>query len=109
MQQLNKKRKFSFYLTFLSTLYLYFKNKKTLKKTLFNKYDNNYHSIFIKFKMSIILIFIIKGNVMVLKKQKNSFESSMFYKINMKINKNLPKVYAITLLISMLTLLTGIK
>ncbi|WP_157840878.1 hypothetical protein [Halarcobacter anaerophilus] len=46
---------------------------------------------------------------MVLKKQKNSFESSMFYKINMKINKNLPKVYAITLLISMLTLLTGIK
>jgi hypothetical protein len=59
--------------------------------------------------MSIILIFIIKGNVMVLKKEKNSFESSMFYKINMKINKNLPKVYAITLLISMLTLLTGIK
>ncbi|WP_321313745.1 hypothetical protein [Halarcobacter sp.] len=37
---------------------------------------------------------------MLLKHEKNSFKSSMFYKTNMKINKNLPKVYLATLVLA---------
>ncbi|WP_320035830.1 hypothetical protein ACMC56_01430 [Campylobacterota bacterium DY0563] len=39
---------------------------------------------------------------MLLKHEKNSFESSMFYKTNMKINRNLPKVYLATLVIAVI-------
>jgi len=44
---------------------------------------------------------------MLAKSQKNSFETSMFHKINMKINKNLPKVYFATLLFAVIVVLLG--
>lgn len=46
---------------------------------------------------------------MVLKEDKNSFESSMFYKTNMKINRNLPKVYALALLVSLAVCYIGVN
>ena len=46
---------------------------------------------------------------MLIKGQKNSFESSMFHKINMKINKNLPKVYFATILFSILVVLVEVN
>ncbi|WP_164970287.1 hypothetical protein [Halarcobacter ebronensis] len=46
---------------------------------------------------------------MVVKEKKNSFESSMFYKTNMKINRNLPKVYAFTLLLAVAICCVGLN
>lgn len=44
---------------------------------------------------------------MLMKEEKNNFESSIFYKVNMKINRNLPKVYALTLLFSVIVIFVG--
>lgn len=46
---------------------------------------------------------------MLIKNEKNSFESSMFYKTNMKINRNLPKVYCATLALSVIAIIVGIN
>lgn len=37
----------------------------------------------------------------------NNFDSSIFFKRNMKINKNLPKAYGISILISLFIVLIG--
>lgn len=44
---------------------------------------------------------------MLLHEKKNGFESSMFYKMNMKINKGLPFIYSATLLVSLTIILIG--
>ncbi|WP_157840800.1 hypothetical protein [Halarcobacter anaerophilus] len=44
---------------------------------------------------------------MLVNQNKNSFESSMFYRMNMKINRSLPFIYSITLLVSMLIIFMG--
>ncbi|XPV69532.1 MAG: hypothetical protein ACNI25_02935 [Halarcobacter sp.] len=41
------------------------------------------------------------------KKQSSNFDSSIFFKRNMRINKNLPIVYATTLLISLVVIFIG--
>lgn len=44
---------------------------------------------------------------MLLPGKKNSFESSMFYRMNMRINRSLPFMYSMTLLVSLTLILIG--
>jgi len=44
---------------------------------------------------------------MLIDQKKNSFESSMFYKMNMRINRGLPYIYSVTLLVSLTIICIG--